>query len=140
MCQSFVWNWSGIPDYFSVVLLFSFISIVMETAGRSVPEVSGPSLWFEDYSVYSNLSDEELVQIAIERSLSEHLSASVNTRQTPCPPNPEVRQPSASHLPSTSSQPSNLQRDNSTNAKPSPLQDHIITAHYSSPNPPTTTR
>ncbi|XP_063079589.1 ankyrin repeat and SOCS box protein 2-like isoform X2 [Engraulis encrasicolus] len=37
----------------------------------SRPESSGPVLGFEDYSMYSNLSDDELMQLAIERSLLE---------------------------------------------------------------------
>uniref|UniRef100_A0A4W5NKZ6 Ankyrin repeat and SOCS box containing 2 n=1 Tax=Hucho hucho TaxID=62062 RepID=A0A4W5NKZ6_9TELE len=32
---------------------------------------AGPPLGFDDYSLYSNLSDDELMQLAIERSLSE---------------------------------------------------------------------
>ena len=105
----------------------------METAGLS--GASGPPL--EDYSVYSNLSDEELVQIAIERSLSENLSASEITRQTPCPPKAGVSQRSTQYLQRSSEQPS-TKHDHSTSARPTPLLTHRITADYSSHNPPTT--
>ena len=120
----------------SVLSCYSpLISIVMETAGLSVPGASGPSLGIEDYSVYTNLSDEELIQIAIERSLSEdhNNTPSTDTRQTPCPPDPEVRQPSTPHLQSNSTQPGTQHLHSTSVSKHS-----SITAHYSSHNPPTT--
>lgn len=44
----------------------------MAVESKSMPgSTIGPTLGFDDYSLYSNLSDDELMQLAIERSLSE---------------------------------------------------------------------
>ncbi|XP_071019289.1 ankyrin repeat and SOCS box protein 2-like isoform X5 [Oncorhynchus clarkii lewisi] len=44
----------------------------MAVASMAMPgSTAGPTLGFDDYSLYSNLSDDELMQLAIERSLSE---------------------------------------------------------------------
>ncbi|KAK6297566.1 hypothetical protein J4Q44_G00321490 [Coregonus suidteri] len=93
----------------------------MAVASVSIPgSTPGPTLGFDDYSLYSNLSDDELIQLAIERSLSDaHNAASrgeaSNTptalgRRTvqhranppptrPNPPNPPRQEPS--HRPPT---------------------------------------
>ncbi|XP_034436520.1 ankyrin repeat and SOCS box protein 2-like isoform X1 [Hippoglossus hippoglossus] len=72
-----------------------------------------PSLIFEDYSLYSNLSDDQVLQIAMERSLNDTHSSNPNaTSNTTSNLNPEVRH-------------------NSQNLPPAQS-----VAHYSSPNPP----
>ncbi|XP_046877797.1 ankyrin repeat and SOCS box protein 2-like isoform X1 [Hypomesus transpacificus] len=43
----------------------------MAAASVSMPGAPGLSLGFDDYSLYSNLSDDDLMQLAIERSLSD---------------------------------------------------------------------
>uniref|UniRef100_A0A3B3VQ26 Ankyrin repeat and SOCS box containing 2 n=1 Tax=Poecilia latipinna TaxID=48699 RepID=A0A3B3VQ26_9TELE len=43
----------------------------MASASVSRPGSGGSALAFEDYSLYSNLTDDELLQLAIERSLTE---------------------------------------------------------------------
>ncbi|XP_041729422.1 ankyrin repeat and SOCS box protein 2 isoform X1 [Coregonus clupeaformis] len=44
----------------------------MAVASMAMPgPTAGPMLGFDDYSLYSNLSDDELMQLAIERSLCE---------------------------------------------------------------------
>ncbi|XP_014000546.1 ankyrin repeat and SOCS box protein 2 isoform X3 [Salmo salar] len=44
----------------------------MAVASMAMPgSTAGPTMGFDDYSLYSNLSDDELMQLAIERSLSE---------------------------------------------------------------------
>ncbi|KAM9420934.1 ankyrin repeat and SOCS box protein 2-like isoform 2-T2 [Salvelinus alpinus] len=44
----------------------------MAVASMAMPgSTAGPTLGFDDYSLYSNLSDDELMQLAIERSLSD---------------------------------------------------------------------
>ncbi|XP_062407425.1 ankyrin repeat and SOCS box protein 2-like isoform X2 [Sardina pilchardus] len=43
----------------------------MASTSVSMPSSSEATLGFDDYSLYSNLSDEELLQLAIERSLTE---------------------------------------------------------------------
>ncbi|XP_062267077.1 ankyrin repeat and SOCS box protein 2-like isoform X2 [Platichthys flesus] len=74
-------------------------------------------LSFEDYSLYSNLSDDQVLQIAMERSLNDTHSSNPNTTSNTTSNattnlNPEVRH-SSQNLP--------------------PAQS---LAHYSSPNPP----
>ena len=44
---------------------------IMAAASVSMPGAPGLSLGFDDYSLYSNLSDDDLMQLAIERSLSD---------------------------------------------------------------------
>ncbi|XP_031734740.1 ankyrin repeat and SOCS box protein 2-like isoform X1 [Anarrhichthys ocellatus] len=80
---------------------------------------------FEDYSLYSNLNDDELLQLAIERSLTDAPCDASNaitsaTANTPPPP------PDSSSL-NTSARATNQSRH------PTPAQS---SAHYSSPNPP----
>ncbi|XP_036398206.1 ankyrin repeat and SOCS box protein 2-like [Megalops cyprinoides] len=54
---------------------------------------------FEDYSIYSNLSDDELIQLAIERSLADAHAATGNSTGTPTSqsPNPALRRPIPPH-------------------------------------------
>lgn len=44
---------------------------IMATARVSMPGTTDTNLEFADYSLYSNLSDEELMQLAIERSIAD---------------------------------------------------------------------
>ncbi|XP_074471690.1 ankyrin repeat and SOCS box protein 2-like isoform X2 [Sebastes fasciatus] len=67
---------------------------------------------FEDYSVYSALSDDELMQLAIERSLTDTLCNNANTITAVTATTPNTNQ-----------------------LEPSP-SSHNPTAHYSSHNPP----
>ncbi|XP_054618598.1 ankyrin repeat and SOCS box protein 2-like [Dunckerocampus dactyliophorus] len=70
----------------------------------------------DDYSLYGNLSDDELLQLAIERSLADaHADYARDTPQSPQLPDPKV----------------NKTRDS---CRISPEQK--TAAHYSSPNPP----
>ncbi|XP_026164004.1 ankyrin repeat and SOCS box protein 2-like isoform X2 [Mastacembelus armatus] len=100
----------------------------MATARLSHSGSAGVS--FEDYSVYSNLSDDELLQLAIERSLTDTQCSNVNTDTTSgtsaatTPP----QQPNSSLDPAARKANSG---NNSNNAPPAKT-----TAHYSSPNPP----
>ncbi|KAJ0001725.1 hypothetical protein NQD34_001521 [Periophthalmus magnuspinnatus] len=87
------------------------------------------SLSFEDYSVYSNLSDDELLQLAIERSLDEAHQSQVPLPQQPPPP--RENQPVRTSR-TTQYQNAPAARRNSSSHNP-PVQEH---AHYSSPNPP----
>ncbi|KAM9339302.1 uncharacterized protein asb2a.1 [Symphorus nematophorus] len=97
---------------------------------------SAASSLTEDYSLYSSLSDDELLQLAIERSLTDtHCSsanantAAANTNTAaaastpPRPPDNANLNPAARHT--------HQPRHNSHN--PPAAQ---TTAHYSSPNPP----
>uniref|UniRef100_UPI0037E7E7EE ankyrin repeat and SOCS box protein 2-like n=1 Tax=Semicossyphus pulcher TaxID=241346 RepID=UPI0037E7E7EE len=81
------------------------------------------SLAFEDYALYSNLSDEELLQLAIERSLTDSTATSTtsttSTTSDVTPPHP----PDASNT----NQPHPLSHN--------PPAQTVV--HYSSPNPPT---
>ncbi|XP_070843798.1 ankyrin repeat and SOCS box protein 2-like [Chaetodon trifascialis] len=110
----------------------------MAAASISHSGSAAPSLAFEDYSFYSNLSDDELLQVAIERSLTDtqcNISNGNTAAATATPPhrrdsnrlNPAARntnQPShSSHNPPT----------NDSSHKPPPAE---TTVHYSSPNPP----
>uniref|UniRef100_A0A8C7Z653 Ankyrin repeat and SOCS box containing 2a, tandem duplicate 1 n=1 Tax=Oryzias sinensis TaxID=183150 RepID=A0A8C7Z653_9TELE len=84
-----------------------------------------PSLTFEDYSLYSNLSDDELLQLVIERSLSD----------TQCS---AAAQPPHSHDSRQSGAVTNSDRPsynppNYSSQDPPAAQ---TPAHYSSPNPP----
>lgn len=84
-----------------------------------------PSLTYEDYSLYSNLSDDELLQLVIERSLSD----------TQCS---AAAQPPHSHDSRQSGAVTNSDRPsynppNYSSQDPPAAQ---TPAHYSSPNPP----
>ncbi|KAM7368458.1 hypothetical protein PAMP_014672 [Pampus punctatissimus] len=92
------------------------------------------TLGFEDYSVYNNLSDDELLQLTIERSLADTHRDNVATANTPTlQPNSSLAPPNySSHNPpvnySSRNPPANYSSHN-----PPPGE---TSAHYSSPNPP----
>ncbi|XDV42193.1 hypothetical protein PO909_010902 [Leuciscus waleckii] len=76
----------------------------MAVAHVSMPSTTGTNLEFADYSLYSNLSDNELMQLAIERSLSDAQSsgpgseysnnpAALNMPALPCQAPPSHRRP-----------------------------------------------
>nr|XP_057929949.1 ankyrin repeat and SOCS box protein 2-like [Doryrhamphus excisus] len=70
----------------------------------------------DDYSLYGNLSDDELLQLAIERSLADvHADFALDT-----PPNPQLPDPKTNKA--------------SDSCQISPVQK--TAPHYSSPNPP----
>ncbi|KAM6906731.1 ankyrin repeat and SOCS box protein 2-like [Lycodopsis pacificus] len=80
---------------------------------------------FKDYSLYSNLNDDELLQLAIERSLTDAPYDASNaitsaTANTPPPP-------------ADSSSLNAAARTTNQSRHPTPAQS---SAHYSSPNPP----
>ncbi|XP_069581192.1 ankyrin repeat and SOCS box protein 2 [Brachyistius frenatus] len=108
----------------------------MAAAGVSA---SGSSLPLEDYSLYSELSDDELLQVAIERSLADtHCSSATTTTTndvTSTPPHhPDNRlNPSAT----STNQPSHFSHNPSANYSSHNASPARPTAHYSSPNPPT---
>lgn len=61
-------------------------------ATASVSRQTSSNLAFEDYSVYGHLSEEELVQLAIERSLTDAHGPSQPAHQPACLP-PAQKQP-----------------------------------------------
>lgn len=96
---------------------------------------AGSALAFEDYSLYSNLSDDQLLQVAIERSLTEtHHSAptdySATAPATTSPPQASQSQDNKPNPPSTD----RYQRRVSSGQNPAAPQTSVT---YSSPNPPT---
>lgn len=54
----------------------------MAAASVSMSGSTGTGTEFADYSLYSNLSDDELLQLAIERSLADAHSAGLGTEST----------------------------------------------------------
>ncbi|XP_065111889.2 ankyrin repeat and SOCS box protein 2 isoform X2 [Paramisgurnus dabryanus] len=54
----------------------------MAAASVSISGSTGTTMEFADYSLYSNLSDDELLQLAIERSLSDAHSSGSGTEST----------------------------------------------------------
>ncbi|XP_047243092.1 ankyrin repeat and SOCS box protein 2 isoform X3 [Girardinichthys multiradiatus] len=107
---------------------------IMASAGISRSSSAGSSVAFEDYSLYSNLSDDELLQLAIERSLTEtHRIASTDdsataptttaTTQTSRFQDNEPNQPNTNRYQRPKSSSQNL---------PAPQ----TSVQYSSPNPP----
>ncbi|XP_028252973.1 ankyrin repeat and SOCS box protein 2 [Parambassis ranga] len=87
------------------------------------------SLTFEDYSLYSNLSEDELMQLAIERSLADSnwdtaTSATDITTSSQTPHHHDNRPDSSAR--------NTHQLSHSTHSPPSAQ----TAAHYSSPNPP----
>lgn len=94
-------------------------------------------LTFEDYSLYSNLSDSELLQLAIERSLidmhggaaSTTTAISTNsTTKTTTSQRPHCQENKLNPSGATSNQPPAASTQNPAAAQ--------TVAHYSSPNPP----
>lgn len=95
------------------------------SAASISPGSAAPGLDFEDYSLYSNLSDEELLQLAMERSLTDTTSSKTNTTSPPSPHQPDGSMHSAA--------PDHDQVQANCSHNPPPSQ---TSAHYSSPNPP----
>ncbi|KAI4899341.1 hypothetical protein NFI96_014593 [Prochilodus magdalenae] len=54
----------------------------MAAASVSMPGSTEPTLGFDDYSLYGNLSDDELMQLAIERSLTDSQNSTSTTETT----------------------------------------------------------
>ncbi|XP_035535181.1 ankyrin repeat and SOCS box protein 2-like [Morone saxatilis] len=96
-------------------------------AAASLSRSGSAALTFEDYSIYSNLSDEELLQLAIERSLTDAqgYTAAVATS----PPHP---------LDSNSLNPTARNHNHQSHSSHNPPPDQTA-APYSSPNPPSET-
>ncbi|KAM7396057.1 hypothetical protein PAMA_007368 [Pampus argenteus] len=92
----------------------------MAAASMSRSASAASTLGFEDYSVYNNLSDNELLQLAIERSLADTHSDNVATANTP------TLQPNSSLAPP----------DYSSHNPPVNCSSHNPPANYSSHNPP----
>ncbi|KAJ3607172.1 hypothetical protein NHX12_026685 [Muraenolepis orangiensis] len=90
----------------------------------NMASVSASDSWsFEDYSSYSQLSDDQLLQLAIERSLTDNPSLPANQSQPGTQSSAPTGQPGR---PSTG--------PNRANPPTSQNRDH--NAHYSSHNPP----
>ncbi|XP_028996664.1 ankyrin repeat and SOCS box protein 2-like isoform X2 [Betta splendens] len=106
----------------------------MSSASVSPSGSAAPDPNFEDYSPYSNLSDEELLQLAIERSLTD----ATNNRKTSTSPPPSPPQPDSN----MNSAALNLGQAQAKHSQHPPVKkSHDLpptstTAHYSSPNPP----
>nr|XP_046229530.1 ankyrin repeat and SOCS box protein 2-like isoform X2 [Scatophagus argus] len=95
---------------------------------------AAPSLAFEDYSVYSNLSDDELLQLAIERSLTDAQCnmAAAAASTPPRPPDSSSLNPAARSTNQPRDSPQNPPAHYSSHNPPAAQ----TAAHYSSPNPP----
>ncbi|XP_022519172.2 ankyrin repeat and SOCS box protein 2 isoform X1 [Astyanax mexicanus] len=115
----------------------------MAAARVSLPGSSDSSLGFDDYSLYSNLSDEELLQLAIERSLedSPNLTSKTETTKTSVPTSsrtaPPITRPAPPSRPAAQPQPvqptpepcpANPPRDTSNEQSP------VIVSHFTSGN------
>ncbi|XP_076873728.1 ankyrin repeat and SOCS box protein 2-like isoform X2 [Brachyhypopomus gauderio] len=113
----------------------------MAAASVSVPGSAGPAFNYDDYSFYRNLSDDELMQLAIERSLTESHGCSPgaeNTRTSavasrpdpgttpPAPPSQPLQQPPP-RAPSPPPCPSNPPRDD--NQQPATVVSHFVTGN-----------
>ncbi|KAM6992299.1 ankyrin repeat and SOCS box protein 2-like [Tautogolabrus adspersus] len=107
----------------------------MAVAGVSRSAPAGLS--FEDYSIYSNLSDNELLQLAIERSLTD-ISATTTTNDATKTTNATntVNTNTAPILTARPARP--LDATNTNNLHPCPHNPPpaLAPVHYSSPNPP----
>ncbi|XP_047184418.1 ankyrin repeat and SOCS box protein 2 isoform X2 [Scophthalmus maximus] len=106
-------------------LIESQSSSIMDTTSMSRSESAASRQ--EDYSLYSNLSDDELLQVAIERSLTDANCSNTNTTS-----NTTSNTANASGSPHQPDSSLNPAATNSSHDPP-PAQ---TTAHYSSPNPP----
>ncbi|KAL0164601.1 hypothetical protein M9458_040354, partial [Cirrhinus mrigala] len=72
----------------------------MATARVSMPGTTDTNLEFADYSLYSNLSDDELMQLAIERSIADaQNSGPAASRRAPPSQRPQQQQPQSSACP-----------------------------------------
>lgn len=86
--------------------------------------MAASTLGFEDYSLYSHMTDEELLQLAIDRSLNEpHQQQAIPPQE-----NQSIRAHSTNQ-----SQDAPTPRRHSISQN---LPGTETTAHYSSPNPP----
>lgn len=122
-------------------IIFCSHSSIMSAASTS----GSAALGFEDYSLYDNLNDDELLQLAIERSLTDtHCSNTNTTRNSSTTSNPDktskttcTTSPATSrHRPESSMNPA---AQNTNQPLPKHSQNPTLTqttAHYSSPNPP----
>ncbi|XP_056150379.1 ankyrin repeat and SOCS box protein 2-like isoform X2 [Lampris incognitus] len=63
----------------------------MATTRRRGPGLEDPSMELDDYSLYSHLSDEELVHLAIEQSLADAACPAGPTDITPSPSQPAAQ-------------------------------------------------
>lgn len=111
----------------------------MSAASISHSGSAAPGLSVEDYSLYSNLSDDELLQLAIERSLTDTHCSNANTASNSRTTSSTTSTTSSAisrHQPESSTDPA-ARNTNQPRPKhphnPTPTQ---TTAHYSSPNPP----
>lgn len=98
---------------------------------------SASSLTSDDYSLYSNLSEEELLQLAIERSLTDTHgntteSNTISANNTISASTPSCVQPS--HCPDKLN-PAAINTNQPSHRAQNSFQAQT-TAHYSSPNPP----
>ncbi|XP_042245807.1 ankyrin repeat and SOCS box protein 2-like isoform X1 [Thunnus maccoyii] len=113
----------------------------MAAAGISRSTSAASTLGFEDYSLYGNLSDDELMQLAIERSLTDaHHDTAANT--PPLQPESKRTPPNySSHNPPPNYSSHNPPPNYSSHNPPPNYSSHNplpneTSAHYSSPNPP----
>ncbi|KAM3600595.1 uncharacterized protein V6R79_025588 [Siganus canaliculatus] len=101
----------------------------MAAASITHSESAAPAPAFDDYSLYSSLSDDELLQLAIERSLTEtHLNTSDE--------NTIANGPSKDSSPEIDGPKPAATNTNTTNSSSHDAPAAQTTAHYSSPNPP----
>lgn len=101
----------------------------MAAASISQSGSTAASLALDDYSLYSHLTDDELLQLAIERSLKEtHNNNNSAPTSTP-PPHPVTRtyNQHSSHNPPV---------EYSSKNPPVDYSSHNPPVDYSSPNPP----
>ncbi|XP_017293742.1 ankyrin repeat and SOCS box protein 2 isoform X2 [Kryptolebias marmoratus] len=111
----------------------------MATPGISHSSSAGSSLTFEDYSLYRNLNDDELLQLAIERSLIETHGGTATTTISTNSSTTITTKSTITQLPhrhDSNLNPSSTNRNKpqtSSTQNPAAVQTG---AHYSSPNPP----
>ncbi|CAJ1077855.1 ankyrin repeat and SOCS box protein 2 isoform X1 [Xyrichtys novacula] len=116
-------------------------------AAASFAESAATALSFEDYSLYSNLNDDELLQLAIERSLTDTSAASTGiATSTSTSVNSSVNAHNNANSTTTATAVStanttrphqrpaaSISRPQTSSHNPPEAQSG---AHYSSPNPP----
>lgn len=109
----------------------------MATTGVSAAQA------FEDYSLYGHLSDDELLQLAIERSLTDTQCNATTTDTIGPPHRHDIRPHTSTRNTNQPSHSSHNSPPNHSSHNPPPNHScqtppHVkTTAHYSSPNPPT---
>lgn len=117
------------PFIFSLPLLLRLGSR-MAAAGVSG---SGPtSETLDDYSPYSHLSDDELLQLAIQRSLSD----TQHNAGTPAGGQALGRADGSDSTPTQRQQPTHTSRSAPPATAAADRRSHNASAEYSSPNPP----